>query len=81
MKTTARLPLFLSVVVFFFVVATGLAQPSAYFRAVTNLNPAGYWPMHESAPPAAGDIETNYGRLGVLGTGFYPDWGRCRIWR
>jgi hypothetical protein len=41
---------------------------------VTNLNPVGYWPMHESVPPAAGDIETNYGSLGVLGTGFYPDW-------
>ena len=47
---------------------------SAYFRAVTNLNPVGYWPMHEIEAPAPGDIETNYGTLGLLGTGYYPDW-------
>jgi hypothetical protein len=50
------------------------AQPSPYFQAVTNLNPAGYWPMHEVEAPAPGDIETNYGTLGLLGTGYYPDW-------
>ncbi len=49
------------------------AQPN-YFQAVTNLNPAGYWPMHEIEAPAQGDIETNYGTLGLLGTGYYPDW-------
>ncbi len=47
---------------------------SAYFHAVTNLNPVGYWPMHEVEAAAPGDIETNYGTLGVLGTGYYPDW-------
>jgi hypothetical protein len=36
--------------------------------------PVGYWPMHEVEAPAQGDIETNYGTLGLLGTGYYPDW-------
>lgn len=47
---------------------------SAYSNAIVSLNPVGYWPMHEVAPPANGDIETNYGTLGLLGTGYYPDW-------
>jgi len=57
------------------VVTAGIAAraQSTYFNAITNLNPAGYWPMHEVAPPAPGDIETNYGSLGVLGNADYPD--------
>lgn len=51
----------------------GNSQP-AYFHAITNLAPVGYWPMHETEAAAQGDIETNYGTLGLLGTGFYPDW-------
>lgn len=51
-----------------------LPAQSAYFQAITNLNPAGYWPMHEVEAAAPGDIETNYGTLGPLGEGFYPDW-------
>src|ERR1017187_766648 len=47
---------------------------SAYFQAVTNLNAAGYWPMHEIQAPAPGNIETNYGTLGALGNGYYNDW-------
>src|SRR5215469_9898118 len=47
---------------------------SNYFHAVTNLGPVGYWPMHEVEGAAPGDIETNYGTLGPLGEGFYPDW-------
>jgi autotransporter-associated beta strand protein len=47
---------------------------STYFHAVTNLNPVGYWPMHEVEAAAPGDIETNYGSLGPLATGYYPDW-------
>jgi hypothetical protein len=47
---------------------------STYSNAIISLNPAGYWPMHEVAPPAPGDIETNYGTLGTLGTGYYSDW-------
>jgi hypothetical protein len=47
---------------------------SAYSNAVISLNPAAYWPMHEVEAAAQGDIETNYGSLGLLGTGYYPDW-------
>jgi hypothetical protein len=56
-------------------IATQLrAQSLSYSNAVTGLNAAGYWPMHESAAPAPGDIETNYGTLGTLGNAYYPDW-------
>ncbi|MGH7952881.1 MAG: LamG-like jellyroll fold domain-containing protein, partial [Limisphaerales bacterium] len=57
---------------------TSWAQ-SAYFNAITNLNPVGYWPMHEVAAPAPGNIETNYGTLGLLGAGYYPDWGSASV--
>ncbi|MGH7989399.1 MAG: LamG domain-containing protein, partial [Limisphaerales bacterium] len=62
------------VVLLAFAVRDSEGQNSAYFETVTNLNPAGYWPMHEIEPAAKGDIETNYGTLGLLGTGYYPDW-------
>ena len=52
---------------------TACAQP-AYFMAVTNLNPVGYWPMHEVEAPVHGDIETNYGSAGALANGYYGDW-------
>ncbi|HXC35492.1 MAG TPA: LamG-like jellyroll fold domain-containing protein, partial [Candidatus Acidoferrales bacterium] len=54
--------------------AMGVHAQTAYSNAVMSLNPAGYWPMHEVGPAAPGDIETNYGTLGSLGTGYYPDW-------
>jgi Concanavalin A-like lectin/glucanases superfamily/Immunoglobulin domain/Immunoglobulin I-set domain len=47
---------------------------SPYSTSVLALNPAFYWPMHETAAPAPGDIETNYGSLGALGTAYYADW-------
>ncbi len=47
---------------------------TAYFHAVTNLNPTAYWPMHDVAVPAPGDVETNLGLLGPLGNGYYADW-------
>lgn len=50
------------------------AQSLAYSNAIVALNPAGYWPMHEVEAAAPGDIETNYGSLGVLGNGYYPDY-------
>ncbi|HXC35896.1 MAG TPA: LamG-like jellyroll fold domain-containing protein, partial [Candidatus Acidoferrales bacterium] len=54
---------------------TVLAQYSAqYYTEVKSLSPVGYWPMHETNAPAPGDIETNYGSIGLLGTGYYPDW-------
>ncbi len=54
--------------------ATPAQAQSAYFQAVTNLNPAGYWPMHEVADPVPGDVETNLGTLGPLANGYYADW-------
>ena len=39
-----------------------------------SLNAAGYWPMHEVTPNAQGSTETNYGTLGPLGSGYYPDY-------
>ena len=53
------------------------AQSSTYSQAVMDLNPAGYWPMHEVEPAAPGDTETNYGSLGQAGTGYYPDWANA----
>jgi hypothetical protein len=54
---------------------TIIAPPTnSYAASILNLNPAGYWPMHERETAARGDIETNYGNLGPLGTGYYPDW-------
>lgn len=47
---------------------------SSYSTNVLALNPAFYWPMHEQAAPAPGDIETNYGSLGALGNAYYSDW-------
>jgi len=49
-------------------------QSLVYSNAITSLNPAGYWPMHEVEAAAQGDIETNYGSLGVLGNAYYPDY-------
>jgi hypothetical protein len=57
-----------------FLPAAAADASTSYFNTVTNLNPVGYWPMHEVEAAAPGDIETNYGSLGPLGTGFYPDW-------
>ncbi len=54
--------------------AVSIRAQSSYSNAVMSLNPAGYWPMHEVEPAAPGDIETNYGTLGLVGTGYYPDW-------
>lgn len=51
------------------------SQPTnAYAAGISQLNPVGYWPMHEVESPAPGDIETNYGTLGILGAAYYPDW-------
>lgn len=66
--------LFIIIAAAFVVPATATLGQSAYFHVVTNLNPVAYWPMHETETSAPGDIETNYGTLGVLGTGYYPDW-------
>ncbi|HEX3625845.1 MAG TPA: LamG-like jellyroll fold domain-containing protein [Verrucomicrobiae bacterium] len=57
-----------------------LQAQSTISNAVTSLNPVGYWPMHEVEVAAPGDIETNYGTLGVSGTGYYPDWAGAKAW-
>ncbi|HEX3624426.1 MAG TPA: LamG-like jellyroll fold domain-containing protein [Verrucomicrobiae bacterium] len=46
----------------------------SYSTNILGMKPVGYWPMHEIESPAPGDTETNYGFLGLLGTGFYADW-------
>jgi hypothetical protein len=54
---------------------TVIAPPAdPYASTILALNPDGYWPMHEVAPPAPGNIETNLGTLGVLANGYYADW-------
>ena len=44
---------------------------SAYFRAITNLNPAVYFPLEETAQPPTADVETNYGSLGRVADAVY----------
>src|SRR5215469_9467684 len=44
---------------------------SAYFEAMTNLNPLLYFPLQETNPPPIGDVETNYGSLGPSGNAVY----------
>lgn len=50
---------------------TALRAQSAYFQAITNLNPVAYWPLQETAQPATADVETNLGSLGDVGDAFY----------
>ncbi|HEV2330432.1 MAG TPA: LamG-like jellyroll fold domain-containing protein [Verrucomicrobiae bacterium] len=45
-----------------------------YSSNILSLGPTAYWPMHETEAGVQGDIETNYGTLGILGTGYYGDW-------
>jgi hypothetical protein len=47
---------------------------STYSSNLLALAPSGYWPMHEVAAPATGDVETNLGSLGNLANGYYADW-------
>ncbi|MGH7978069.1 MAG: LamG-like jellyroll fold domain-containing protein, partial [Limisphaerales bacterium] len=57
---------------------TVIAPPTnSLATTIEQLNPAGYWPMHEVESAAHGDIETNYGDLGLLGTAYYPDWANA----
>ena len=53
---------------------TAAVRAQSFFQTVTNLQPVGYWPMHEVEAAAQGDIETNYGSLGALANGYYNDW-------
>lgn len=47
------------------------APPPAYPAAVLALNPAGYWPLNETASPATVMVATNRGALGPGDNGFY----------
>ena len=48
---------------------------SAYFEAVTNLNPVTYWPLNETTQPPNGQyIATNSGTAGAAGNGYYGSW-------
>jgi hypothetical protein len=54
-------------------------QPvSAYFQAVTNLSPAGYWPLNETTQPPApfafSNVAANLGNLGSQANGYYGAW-------
>jgi beta-glucanase (GH16 family) len=55
------------------VVGTSQAQSSAYFQAVTNLHPVAYWPLQETNPPPAADVEINHGSLGAVANAYYND--------
>lgn len=54
--------------------ATALAQ--TYSNAVVGLNPAGYWPLNETAqPPQVINLTaTNSGSAGAAGNGYYGAW-------
>lgn len=58
--------------------APWLYGQSAYFQAVTNLNPAGYWPLNETAQPPApfsfSLVASNSGSVGSAGNGYYGAW-------
>jgi hypothetical protein len=58
----------------FLLVTTIARAQSAYFQAVTNLNPVGYWPMHETESAAPGPIETNWGTLGAVANAYFGNW-------
>jgi hypothetical protein len=53
---------------------TGSAQ--TYSNAVVGLNPAGYWPLNETAQPpqVLNLVATNYGTLGAAANGYYGGW-------
>lgn len=44
---------------------------SAYFQAITNLNPVAYWPLQEATQPPRYDVETNYGSFGAMANAYY----------
>lgn len=64
---------FIGLATAFLVTLTGTTarSQSAYFQAVTNLNPAVYFPLQETTQPPIADVETNYGSLGPVGDAIY----------
>jgi hypothetical protein len=51
--------------------ATAASAQSAYFQAVTNLNPIVYLPLQETTPTPTADVELNLGSLGHAGDAIY----------
>jgi hypothetical protein len=51
---------------------------SAYFQAVTNLSPAGYWPLNETVEPpppfSFNNTAANLGTLGAQANAYYGAW-------
>jgi hypothetical protein len=76
MQRTAS-TLFVAGTLALFAAQTSRAQ-SAYFQAVTNLNPVGYWPLNETAQPpppfSSGIVASNSGSAGIAGNGYYGAW-------
>src|ERR1039457_2485816 len=54
-----------------FKAGTSAQAQSAYFNAVTNLNPVVYFPLQETNQPPIGDVETNLGTLGPVANAVY----------
>jgi hypothetical protein len=52
-------------------VTVGHSQ-SAYYQAITNLNPAAYWPLQETIQPPANHVEVNLARSEPRATRFIP---------
>ncbi|MGH7942632.1 MAG: LamG domain-containing protein, partial [Limisphaerales bacterium] len=69
-KSSKASALFLMIPLILFLLAAAKGQ-SVYSNAVMSLNPAAYWPLQETTPPPAADIETNYGSLGPIADGYY----------
>src|ERR1039458_10036079 len=44
---------------------------SAFFTAVTNLNPVAYWPLQETVSPPVAYVETDLGSLGAVANAYY----------
>jgi len=58
--------------VFLLLLAPAVARAqSAYFQAVTNLNPIAYWPLQETVTPPMADVEVNLGSLGAVANAYY----------
>lgn len=47
------------------------APTSAFAAALLAYQPAGYWPLQETNPPASTAVETNLGSLGAIANAYY----------
>lgn len=58
---------------------TAASAQSAYFKAMTNLNPIVYLPLQETAQPPAADVELNLGSLGHPGDAVYSGHNMAKL--